>query len=113
MKKHLTISNIIYLVLLLVILVQMYMLIFRKPDVVVQPFDDTELREEIAEKDSLANYWQAVASSWQAEAEKYEAKSDSLEQTKVVIKHHYHEIYKAIPDGTSVQLDSIIRANWK
>jgi hypothetical protein len=105
-------SNIIYGILLLVILVLLYIVIFRKPEVVVEPFDETPLREEIAKKDSIAQFWENEAHKWETVAHSYEAKSDSLETLKPQIQEHYGNTYKIIPDGTNVVLDSIIRANW-
>jgi len=96
-----------------IILVLLYILIFRKPDPIDVPaFDDTVLREEIAQKDSLAIAWKNIAQSHELRANKYEAKSDSLEQTKPQIKHYYHEIYTFNSTANSSQLDSVIRANW-
>ena len=96
----------IILVLLLIIMFR------RKPQPEVEPFDDSALRKEIQIADSAALYWQNVALSWEQVATDAENHSDSLENLKPIIQHHYHEIYKSIPDGTIVQLDSLVRSNW-
>ena len=70
------------------------------------------IKKEIQLADSAAVYWQERSLHWKkiaVDAEKY---SDSLENLKPIIQHHYHEIYKFIPGGTVIQLDSIIRTNW-
>ena len=100
--------------LLAVILVLAAILIFRKPNTVtvVEPFDDTELREQIRVKDSVATYWESEAARWHSVADSAIAVSDSLETFKPGIKKHYDGIYKTIPDANVIGLDSIIRANW-
>ena len=81
-----------------------------EPDII--PFDDSKLLKQIEIADSAALYWQNVALSWEQVATDAEHYSDSLENIKPIVKHHYHEIYKSIADGTIVQLDSIIRTTW-
>lgn len=105
-------SNLIIAAQIGIILILVCILIFKKPVTVVEPFDDTELRQQIAEKDSIAAHWELQANQWKTVASLAEAKSDSLELLKPQIQHHYHEIYTAIADGTVVELDNIIRSNW-
>lgn len=107
-------TNIVFLVLLGTILVLSYILIFRKSDtqIVIEPFDDTLLREEIAKSDSIANHWQQVASDYQYSAALSEAKSDSIEIAKQKLQQDYDEMYKFNSTASSNQLDSVIRANW-
>lgn len=105
-------SIIPYLILILIILIQGYVLIFRNTPLEIETFDDSTLRKEIQLADSAAIYWQHMSFGWEQIATDAEKYSDSLENLKPIIQHHYHEIYKSIPDGTITQLDSIIRTNW-
>ena len=101
-----------FIILTLIILLQGYMLIFRDRGIDVEPFDDSALLEKIKLADSAVVYWQSIALSWEQVATDAENYSDSLENIKPIIKHHYHEIYRDIADGTIVELDSIVRATW-
>lgn len=98
--------------LLAIILILAVLLIVRKPNPVVEPFDDTQLREEIRVKDSIADYWQAVSEYWEAIAVVSEAKSDSLQSLKPTIKYKYEKIYEFNAIANDSQLDSVIRSNW-
>lgn len=98
--------------LLGVIFTLVVILIARKPNGIVEPFDDTELREEIRVKDSIAEYWQAVSEYWEAVAVVSEAKSDSLQSLKPTIKYKYEKIYEFNATANNSQLDSVIRSNW-
>ena len=105
-------NNITYIVLLGIILVLLYILIFRQPTTIVEPFDDTELREQIRLKDSTASYWEENALYWLGVSADHEQRADSLENIKTNIKNEYSPTYKAIPGATATQRDSILRANW-
>jgi hypothetical protein len=106
-------SNIVIFILLGTILILGYILIFRKPEPIeVKPFDDTELRKEIAKSDSIAASWQQKAEAFQKDAIYYEAKADGLEVLKPQIHNYYDQIYKFNSTASSSELDSIIRANW-
>lgn len=99
-------------ILFFIVLIQGYIIIFKNKPIEVEIFDDSILRKEIELADSLALSWQNKALTWKRiaiDAEKY---SDSLENLKPLIQNHYDTVYKFIPNGTSIQLDSIIRANW-
>lgn len=98
--------------LLLVIFALIVYIIMRAPDVVVEPFDEKPLRDEIARRDTAIAYWSKKAKDHYWQSVMLQNRADSLEETKVVIKHHYHEIYRDIPTASNQQLDSIIRTNW-
>ena len=106
-------SNIAIFILLGIILILGYILIFRKPDPIgVEPFDDTELRKEIAVSDSIAKHWENKAQQFQVDARYYEAKADGLELLKPQIHNYYDQIYSFNSTASSSELDSVIRANW-
>ena len=105
-------SNIIFNVLLAIILVLLYVLIFRQPATIVEPFDDTELREKLDEEAAKSLYWEQLATKWEQKALQEEAKSDSLEKIKSDITDDYSKTYDIIPDSDIDGLDSILFANW-
>lgn len=101
-----------YAILIGIILVMGYFLIFRKPATIVEPFDETPLRNEIAKKDSISNHWEQEAAAWQNLANIEGDKADSLEKYKPSIKYYYEKKYTFNANATVLQLDSVIRANW-
>ena len=105
-------SNLIHFILLGALLVCLYLLIIRKPKVIVEPFDDSALLEQIRLKDSAATYWEADATYWLNISVDHERRADSLENIKTNTKNEYSPIYQAIPGATATQRDSILRANW-
>lgn len=98
--------------LLGVILILILILVFRKPDPVVERFDEQHYLDLIESEEKKAAYYQLEAERWQSKADSAMAVSDSLEKLKPEIQHHYHEIYKFNSTATTVQLDSVIRSNW-
>ena len=104
--------KILLAVLFFIILIQGYILIFKNESVQIELFDDSALRKEIELADSLTLSWQNKALNWKRMAINAEKYSDSLENLKPLIQYHYDTVYKFIPNGTTIQLDSIIRANW-
>ena len=105
-------SNIIYSVLLGIILVLVYVLIFRQSATIVEPFDDTEIREKLEQEAAKSLYWEQLATKWEQNALQEEAKSDSLEKIKSDITDDYSKTYNIIPDSDLDGLDSILFANW-
>lgn len=89
-----------------------YKMILSKPAPIIEPFDDSALKKEIELRDSIIEQWESSALYWQSISEIAMKKVDSLESLKPKVKHHYHEIYKDISDGTVVYLDSLIRSRW-
>lgn len=100
--------------LLTIVLILSFILIFRKPEekLVVEPFDDTKLREQIELEKQNALFWEQKALLWQNIATKAIQKSDSLENLKPNIKNHYEKTYNHIDTADVHELDSIIRSNW-
>lgn len=105
-------NKLIYILTGVIVVLLLINLLRGKPQPEIIPFDDSKLLKQIELADSSALYWQRIALSWEQIATDAERHSDSLENLKPIIQHHYHEIYKSIPDGTVIQLDSIIRTNW-
>lgn len=79
---------------------------------VVEPFDEAPLREEIRLQDSIATYWQNNAIYWQDKADAFELKVDSLEALKPDIHENHDNQINFNATATDEQLDSVIRANW-
>jgi len=105
-------TNIVFAVLLGIILIMGYFLIFNQPAPIVEPFDDSVLREEIRIQDSIGTYWQQESALWQLRAEELGHRSDSLEKLKPSIKNYYNEKYLFNSNADINQLDSIIRTSW-
>ncbi len=105
--KHIT------FILLLIVLIETVVLIFRKPETVVEPFDDRALREQIRVQDSLADYYREKAFKYQKIANDALKSKDSLKELYNKINTYYAPIYKYIPYASNEQLDSIVRANIK
>lgn len=99
-------------ILLLIILVQSFVLVFRTGKSVDSTDTVQALKEQIKAKEDVAKLWEKRAIEYKLTADKALAKSDSLEKLKPTIKHYYHETYKFIPRATNKQLDSLIRSNW-
>ena len=89
-----------------------YFMIFNQPTPIVEPFDDSQLREEIRIQDSIANHWKQESTKWQSVAAIFGHKSDSLEHLKPSIIYYYGKKYTFNANATSSQLDSVIRASW-
>lgn len=105
-------TKIAFAVLIGIILIMGYFLIFNQPAPVVEPFDDSTLREEIRIQDSIGSYWKQESLLWQTLAVKLESKNDSLEKLKPSIINYYNEKYIFNANADINQLDSVIRANW-
>jgi hypothetical protein len=101
-----------YAILIGIILIMGYYLIFNKPDVVIEPFDEAPLREEIRLADSISLHWKEEAALMQALADSEKHKSDSLEKFKPSIKYYYEKKYTFNANADILQLDSVVRANW-
>lgn len=102
----------IIVTLLGIILILSLVIIFKKPDSVVEEFDTSELEQKLEYEMERAQFWQKEASHWHQVADSALYVNDSLKQIEPIIITHYEKVYQAIPDGTNVQLDSIIRSNW-
>ena len=70
------------------------------------------LNEEIAYWDSLSLVHLHFIDSLSKANSQLIITRDSIAQSKIKIKHVYHEIYKNIPFASNSQLDSLIRSNW-
>jgi len=110
--KNLSKSTIAFIILFGIILILLYILIFRKSDTQVEKFDDTALRTEIKTQNKLIKSWEKIANSAITNANKHIARADSLEKLTPEVKHYYHEIYNFNSNANTSQLDSVIRANW-
>jgi hypothetical protein len=97
--------------LLGIILILICILVFRKPNTVVEEFDETPYLEIIESEKLKAIYWENQAEYFSSVADSALVISDSLQNLKPEIKHVYHEIYKFNSTATTIQLDSVIRAN--
>lgn len=109
-KKLLT--NIIIGVLLLIILGMAYYIIFSKSSPEVERFDETPYREELARKDSIIAERDTRIEGMKTIILDISGQRDSLAEVKQKVIHHYDKQIEIVRDGTLVQLDSIIRANW-
>ena len=105
-------SSIIIIGLLVTVFILIGYLVLQGSDEVIVPFDETPLRKEIHEKDSLLTVYQDEAATWHNIAQTAINTADSLSHLTPEIKHHYHEIYKFNSTASNSQLDSVIRANW-
>jgi len=105
-------TNIVLVTLILIILVQSIVLVFRTGRSNPQTNDVQALKEQVKVKESQVKFWEEQANDYKTLADKAIAKSDSLEKLKPIVKHFYHETYKFIPSASNKQLDSLIRSNW-
>lgn len=105
-------TNIILAGLLITIFGLIAYIIFSSPTTVVEPFDETPFRTEIARKDSLATHWQDISKAWQNIALQAEDKVDSLEQLKPDIYIDHDGQINFNTTASDHQLDSVIRSNW-
>jgi len=110
--KNLNKPTLINFISLGIILILLYILIFRKPDLPIEKFDETSLRNEIEVQKNLVKSWEKIANSAVKNADKHIARADSLEKLKPQVKHYYHEIYTFNSNANTSQLDSVIRSNW-
>jgi hypothetical protein len=99
MKK----SNIIFGILLFIILVLLYIVIFRKPDPVIEPFDDSEQVQEIERLEAEVDSLNVLVGQNNSER-------DTIVEYKDRVKTIYREKYIYINTANASQLDSIIRA---
>lgn len=97
-------TNIIIGVLLLGVLVLLYIVIYRKPEPVVELFDATPYEDSIKTSTQNAAYWEDYAH--QLEEEK-----DALSAQKQTIRYVYETQYIYARTANLDQLDSIVRAN--
>lgn len=109
MKK---LTNIIIAGLLVTVFILVAYIILKEPVKVVEPFDETPLRKEIAKKDSTARYWQDESAYQESRADHFELKVDSLEALKPKIHEDHDNQINFNATATDQQLDSVIRANW-
>lgn len=100
-------NGIFFLLLLIAIIIQSAVLIFRKPEIVTEfePFDTTPYEDSIEMLQKLIDKKDSTIHLL------YDQK-DSLATIKQKIKIEYREIYKTIDSSTIIQLDSIIRSEW-
>lgn len=105
-------SNYILGALLLIIFGLIGYIILSDPGNDVESFDETELRKQIALRDSVATFWEAEAESWHGIANEEQDKADSLELYKPKIIKYYEDQYNFNATASDMQLDSVIRANW-
>ena len=98
-------TNIIIGVLLLVVLVLFYIVIYRKPEPVIELFDDTVYRDSI--KTALQN-----VAYWEDYAQDIEHDRDRIREQKQQVRYVYKTQYIYINTADVDQLDSIIRTNW-
>jgi len=105
-------TNIAIGVLLLIIVVLTGYIILKDPVVVIKPFDDGPLREEIRLEDSISTHWKDQAQAWQKVASILEHRVDSLQKIKISINNDYNDQINFNSTATNAQLDSFIRANW-
>lgn len=88
-------------------------MIFSSPSTKVPKFDEGPLRRELAKKDSIINSLTVDKEALFIILGDISYERDSIQKVKQKVIHHYEKQYKAVTDGTLVQLDSIIRSNWK
>lgn len=105
-------TNIILGSLLIIIFGLVAYIIFSKPNKVIEPFNETKLRLQIARQDSLTIHWQKESEAWQLAANIAENKVDSLEQLKQDINEDHDQDIQFNATATIMQLDSVIRSNW-
>lgn len=105
-------TDIVLVTLILIILVQSIVLVFRTGRSNPQTNDVQALKDQVKVKESQVKFWEEQANDYKTLADKAIAKSDSLEKLKPIVKHFYHETYKFIPSAGNKQLDSLIRSNW-
>lgn len=99
-------TNIIIGALLIGVLILGYIVIYRKPNTVIELFDDTPYR------DSIKTALQEVA-YWEDYAHGVERERDLIKQQKQQVRYVYKPQYIYIYNDANVsQLDSVIRANW-
>jgi len=99
-------TNIVVFSLALVILILLGILIFRKPETIieVEPFDDTQLKEEILQLTSDNTRLATRVTQLQQER-------DSIGEIKAEVKIIYREKIKHISTAGLTKLDSIIRSS--
>jgi hypothetical protein len=105
-------TNLILGILLVLIFGLIAYIIFSEPVKVIEPFDDSFLREEIRLQDSTSNYWQNNSKYWESKADSFELKVDSLEALKSDVYEKYDKQIELNNTANAHQLDSFIRANW-
>ena len=98
-------TNIIIGVLLIGVLILGYIVIYRKPDTVIELFDDTPYRDSIKTALRKVAYWEDYAHD-------VEKDRDRIKEQKQKVKYVYKPQYIYIRTADINQLDSIIRTNW-
>ena len=98
-------TNIIIGVLLIGVLILGYIVLYRKPDTVIELFDDTPYRDSIKIAYQNAAYWEDYAHG-------VEEDRNRIREQKQKVKYVYQTQYIYIRTADVDQLDSIIRSNW-
>jgi hypothetical protein len=80
---------------------------------VVEPFDDSKIRNQIRQRDSLIGIYEMRFDSLMSISDSLTSVNDSLENIKPAIQNQYDEIYKFNRSANATQLDSVIRASWR
>jgi hypothetical protein len=96
-----------------IILVLIYYISVSDSGNVVEPFDDSKIRNQIRQRDSLINIYELRFDSLMSISDSLTSVNDSLENIKPDIENQYDEIYKFNRDANATQLDSVIRASWR
>ena len=105
-------SIIVFGGMLLIIFALVAYMIFSEPVKVIEPFDETPFREEIARQDSIADLWKEEFIKQQTIAKEALNKVDSLEKLKPSINEDHDNQINLNASASDQQLDSVIRANW-
>jgi hypothetical protein len=80
---------------------------------IVEPFDDSNIRNEIKQRDSLISIYEMRFDSLMSISDSLVSVNDSLESIKPNINNQYGKIYKFNSNANATQLDSVVRANWR
>jgi len=104
-------TSIIIVVLILIVLIEAVVL-FTRPVSIITPFDDSQLRREISILDSTSSFWESRSLHWALYADSVMKINTDLENQKPIIQIQYRERYNFNNSASTIQLDSVIRANW-
>lgn len=97
--------RIVIAALIIINLILLYVVIYRKPEKEFVLFDDKPYRDSIQNALETAEYWRN-------EAYRIEADRDLLQIQKQKVKYFYEPIYIFNSGASVTQLDSVLRANW-
>jgi hypothetical protein len=107
-------KNIIIVILTIAIMLFIFFNIWEKhPSVVDSHVKEIQkLENEIFKWDSIATRQILISDNLQKSIDSLIVKNKTIANSKVKVKHIYHEIYKDIPNASNSKLDSIIRSSW-